>query len=111
VPVNVHLEVSLNAEYSSNDCVIACAVIGIFVQILLSLFEGMVLVPLGTNMFKTVTCSKEQRVYCENVSERENVIRVCGKKSVSELRILHFFRFSMFGSKQRFSLSKAEQVS
>jgi hypothetical protein len=74
----VHSEVSLNAECSSNDCVIACAVIGTFVQILMSLFEGMVLVPLGAIIFKTVTCSTEQRVYCENFSEHENVNHVCG---------------------------------
>jgi len=38
-----------------NVCVIACAVIGIFDEILMSLFEEVVLVPLGAIIFKTVT--------------------------------------------------------
>ena len=46
----------------------------------MSLLEGMVIVPLGANIFKAVTCSIEQRVHCENFSERENVIHVCVEK-------------------------------
>jgi hypothetical protein len=38
-----------------SDCVIACAVVGIFDQILMSVFEGVALVPLGAIIFKTVT--------------------------------------------------------
>jgi hypothetical protein len=76
-----------------------------------SLHEGMVLVPLGANIFKAITCSIEQRVYCENFFERENVIHMCGKKSISKLRILRFFPLSLFEYKQRFSLSEAVQVS
>jgi len=73
-----------------------CAVIGIFVQIPVSLLEGMVLVPLGAIIFKTVTCSREQPAYCENFSERENVIHVCGKRAFQSWEFYVSFCFRRF---------------
>jgi hypothetical protein len=39
------------------------------------------------------------------------MLAVCEKNGVSELRIVRLLRFSLFGSKQRLPLSKAEQIS
>jgi hypothetical protein len=93
VPVNVHLEVLLNAGCSSNDWVNVCAVIGIFVQILVSLLEGIVLVPLGASIFKTVTCSREQRVYCENFSSVK-MLSTCVEKE--HFKVENFTFLSVF---------------
>jgi hypothetical protein len=76
-----------------------------------SLLEGMVLVPLGANIFNTVTYSREQRVYCKNFSKRENVIHVCVEKEHFKVKNFTFLSVFIARYKQRFSLSEAEQVS
>lgn len=75
------------------DCVIVCAVIGIFVQILASLLEGMVLVPLGASIFKAVTCSREQRVTVKTFRSVK-MLSMCVEKE--HFRVENFTFLSVF---------------